>query len=351
MLLAIKIFPKKLSLKILIFAAGLLTNISFFVLGGESFAAEMTDFNVWNRPLSIIEIEEYSFACNNSSDFVKNSKPELVSWYDLNITRQGNETRQIRVPKEKLCKKLQDFNEKTMIFYPLISSYADAYSVCKYWKGDLPFPINSSHMEMIASKSREQLIKSSCTDRIWVSIVKSKQNNSKWIYDMSGGFELEVKFPGFEIPESKIDERCSYYDTNLKKFKAKNCYHSLCFFCQIPEDRLVYRIRGNAPYECSLDDKYILSNDEFGYVVLFGLDGKNIISKPWSWTFQNLFSKQVEGYLNNGDLLNPIGFQYLNCMNRNITMPIKLTNVSLISKIISIDRYVFHENKLKKIFL
>ena len=308
---------------------GFIGNISYFNFGGQSYAVELTDFNVWNRPLSLTEVGEYSSNCNKSSDFAGYSKPELVSWSDLNILRQGNDTRQIRVAKEKLCKRpqLDNFNQNTIFYYPRFVIYDSAYFECKNLRGDLLFPIKSSHIEIIFSKSLNPT-----PDRFWVPIVKSKQNNSKWIYDIAGDFELEVTFPDFEIPESKEEERCSYYDRRLKKFKASKCDQLNCFFCQIPEDRLIYKMQGDAPKECFFDDKYIIRNNEFGNIAFYGLDGKSIIAEsiiaePFGWKVLNYFTREVEGYWNSG-LLYPFGLQNLRCTKRNLTEQIKLTNVS-----------------------
>ena len=61
-----------------------------FEVGGSYFTGQISDFNIWSRPLSNDEITQYSFGCNQ--DFVEKSKPEVIFWPKAAISYEGNKT-------------------------------------------------------------------------------------------------------------------------------------------------------------------------------------------------------------------------------------------------------------------
>ena len=88
----------------------ILPSISTFEIGGsesgEAFLGQITDFNVWNRTLTVDEIERFSFKCDQSLYLM--SQP-VVSWsnlsFGLNMTTTGPVTIK-NAELEDLCKLL-----------------------------------------------------------------------------------------------------------------------------------------------------------------------------------------------------------------------------------------------------
>jgi hypothetical protein len=171
---------------------GILENATFlerltkpFQIGKDSlFWGQITDFNVWNRPLSKDEITDYLINCD--ADFSKTSGPEILAWSNASFKVIGNNTQHFVMPRSLLTchnnsgsispQKSQYFGNGNYL------GYLESIQFCQFLKGDLLL-LNNSEM---------------CDDytMYWVPIIKSN-HTSKWQYDkrVLNQSEEEVVFP------------------------------------------------------------------------------------------------------------------------------------------------------------
>ncbi len=63
----------------------------------EWFAGQITDFNAWNRPLTVLEIEEFSTGCSDALSL--DSNRQWIRWNNLSLTYVGKNTRKINVSR------------------------------------------------------------------------------------------------------------------------------------------------------------------------------------------------------------------------------------------------------------
>ena len=58
------------------------------------FWGQITDFNVWNRPLANKELNQYSFGCQDKFSM----QPEILDWSNTNITNPGVNATHFKIP-------------------------------------------------------------------------------------------------------------------------------------------------------------------------------------------------------------------------------------------------------------
>jgi hypothetical protein len=216
-------------------------------LGWSTFSGQISDFNIWSRPLSLKEIQDFSKGC--SPELTEMSNPQYVSWSRVNITRQGNMTKLSNISKLSFCEKNSkpaNFENETIILNLDFSVYDDAKIFCKRMNGNMPFPRNETDLKFIFSFQRDEsnLFNKSCENNFWLPIIRSSRNKSSWIHDESG---VEVTF----LPEKSVHSYssknladCLYVNSVSLHYFEVECYFALCSACQINEMRQIFSLKG-----------------------------------------------------------------------------------------------------------
>jgi hypothetical protein len=309
-------------------------------IGGESpmnrFAGQVTNFNFWNRPLSLSELEQYSSP--NSFSFVEQSMPQIVMWTELNITEIGNNTSNYTIEKEKL-NQCQDLP----VLFVDKKSYEESLKICTSFNGDL---LQQGKMNECFLRKEKLVLKENCTNMFWIfnnqSKIKSANETGR---DDSveklkfGSNAIEDGCLVFNSSKNKdINVNCLVFNSSKNKDRNVNCTMKNCFACLIQQPRMKYEFKNVLFKKPLIDKNYFLVNENG--VLFTGINGKSIIK-------QSTFSKMGWSVFNlkNGNLtecakLNfngtfPIGLQSLtlpleidHLSNASISLQIKLTNVS-----------------------
>ena len=86
-----------------------------FIIGQDfGFFGQITDFNIWNVPLSEENIKEFS--CNFNTDLVERIIPEVLNWSNINLTYKGNNTKQILIDRRLLSNQICSEDKHFFIF-------------------------------------------------------------------------------------------------------------------------------------------------------------------------------------------------------------------------------------------
>jgi hypothetical protein len=317
---------------------GILENATFlerlmkpFHIGKDSlFWGQISDFNVWSRPLSTDEITEYSF--NSEEEFSKTSIPEILAWSNASIKEIGNSSQHFEKPRALLIchnnsgsippQKSQYFGNSNFL------GYLESIQFCQFLKGDLLL-LNNSEM---------------CDDytMYWVPIIKSNYT-SKWQYDkrVLNLSEEEVVFP-LILQDGAENELClSIFSNTYIPISCEN--NTEASFCQAPAEGLVFKVITNSTSKCTAEVKYNLFGER-SRTYFAGINGKLIIENVENtWViYENNFDlkerKRIgiyvsENQLNSADVFNVIGIHQIECNNSDtkgtVLEYLKISNVSV----------------------
>jgi hypothetical protein len=136
-----------------------------------SFYGQITDFNIWSRPLSDIELNAYSSNCEE--DFTKRYKPEVLTWANANITELGKNSRHFKISRTLLncynTSKMKQLPKNQQLIFENSAAlkYDESLQFCHLLKGHLLYPNNSKLDNLKFNKKS-----------YWVPAVKSKFENT-----------------------------------------------------------------------------------------------------------------------------------------------------------------------------
>ncbi len=180
------------------------------------FAGQVTNFNFWNRPLSLSELEQYSSP--NSFSFVEQSIPQLVIWTDLNITEIGNNVSNYTIEKEMLsqCQGLP-------VLFAYKKSYEESLKICTSFNGDL---LQQGNINQCFLRKEKFVLKENCTNMFWIFNNQSKVGSANETSREDG-----VEKPKFG--SNAIEDGCLVFNSSKNKDINVNCTVKNCFACMI----------------------------------------------------------------------------------------------------------------------
>jgi hypothetical protein len=277
------------------------------------FYGQITDFNFWNKPLALTEMEEFSSGCN-TSNFLLKQKPEYVLWPKANITLLGKSTTKYYMNAEMLCNVSPNNSvPDSLLLFGNSVPYEESVKVCDELKGE--FVLQGNADKNVLQREEASLYRL-CDNKFWVftNILEENKNNQELISD---GHSM------------KINNKCWYYDVFYQTHNLTVCKERNCFLCQIPERQLKYQFKSSKEKEF-LETDYFLVNYN-GQVTFLGQEGLNYIQyfsdQKYSILYFN-YSEYVHiGYLH-GKTIFPIGLQTLTLYNNGESFQVKITDVS-----------------------
>ena len=104
-----------------------------------SFWGQISDFNIWNRPLSYEEVQQYSFGCHEGLS----SQPEILDWSNASIISSGINSQSFKLNRQFLsCQ--EDITHFTLFENGMPLNYFKSLEFCNLLKGDLYDPSQNS---------------------------------------------------------------------------------------------------------------------------------------------------------------------------------------------------------------
>lgn len=291
------------------------------VLGSQQktyrFFGQLTDFNFWNKPLTLSEMKEFSFGCNTNK-LLQKVKPEFVLWSGANITFSGVSITKYSMKREFLCSLLANSSvPDSLLLFGGRLSYKDSIAACEELNGKIVLLGNTNENFL---KREERSLKELCSNQFWVFTNNSKEQTSK----------QELIVEGY-LTENH--DQCFYYDVTREGHYQTGCNSFLCSVCQIAEDRLKFHVK-SAFNQQFLESQNFLVNYN-GNFVFTGLNRQTVIKligNSWSALYYNNIANYyldsaffIFGNLQ-GKTRFPIGLQTLTYNGQAFQM--KVSNVS-----------------------
>ncbi len=306
-----------------------------FTLGKDySFWGQMTDFNIWNRPLSFSEINEYSLNCKE--DFSQKSEPEFLKWSNASVKERGKRTHYFLMSRSLLTSYNSSGVKQSQIsqYFENVYSlgYLQSLQFCQFLGGDL-LHINSSDLGNIQFQG-------TC---YWVPIIKSNnENTTRWEFDQRVlNRSDEISFP-IHSGQGPNEEHCLSLDIDQNIYIPLSCDERRPSFCRVPGEGLIFTAVSNSTSICAAEEKYYLMSEN-SEIFLIGLYGKLILKNNGlgTWViFENNFSlkqQQRIGHFLSDSLSrvkidNVIGIHQIECnspeTNGTLKQYLRISNVS-----------------------
>jgi hypothetical protein len=279
------------------------------------FSGLVTDFNFWNHPLSVENVQTFMNGClNNNQNFLP--FPEYSDWSNAQITNIGNGTTNVSMPREYLC---ESSSTNTLIMFFESKTFEKSAAFCKRLNGHL-LTENVTKAEKIFLKRQAMNISPDDCNKIWIETGKegNQSNETGHLYGVSDK-----------------TKKCSTFSIVDGNFSSTNCDESLCFVCKFPEERLRFKLQNNWSNKFAIEKDYLLVN-EGNQIVFVGISGQTVIKREGQWKIINSKSissfKMEEFATLNGTARFPIGIQSFvwkdDRTNETTSLQLKLSNVS-----------------------
>ena len=139
------------------------------------FRGSITDINIWNRPLTLQEVDVYTKGCDNSSSL----QPEVLEWPNLNISFRGKNVKSTSVVRADICtrqKTGENLSEMKILGYKM--DFIKANELCHLLGGEMALPAMNGtilYADIFSS------LPTHCSGVFWIPILQSNTDPSLWI--------------------------------------------------------------------------------------------------------------------------------------------------------------------------
>ena len=200
----------------------------------DLFSGKITDLNVWNRSLTLNELERFAFDCDESLF----SPLQPVLWSKCSFTSKSSSLQVLSVKREKLCKISAP---KTKIF-PSKVTFEAAVTLCSHLAGKMPFPRNASEVIEVV-KSSGKSYSNKCELQAWLPIVRSNVNSLDWVHYESVIKEVQttVTFLPWAAGQPNgalIDQNCTIVTADSLGYSDIDCEDTYYFPCSLDSNYL-----------------------------------------------------------------------------------------------------------------
>jgi hypothetical protein len=171
------------------------------------FWGQITDFNVWNRPLANKELNQYSFGCQDRLSM----QPEILDWSNTNITKTGVNATHFKIP---LTCQNEIRQSPYFIVNANIMSFTKTIELCYLLKGDLFDP-----------NYLDQVLVDNYRETFWVPIAMSGEFGKTQLGSHTINFTLT-------IVQEKGDQ-CMVVNIISNKYSSTACQDEHPSVCKV----------------------------------------------------------------------------------------------------------------------
>ena len=171
-----------------------------------SFWGQISDFNIWNRPLSYEEVQQYSFGCHEGFS----TQPEILDSSKTSISSSGINFQPYKIKRQLLtC-------GKGIVHYTFFENtndidYYRSIEFCNLLKGDMFDPV-------FLENGQEQKYK----NWHWVPLKMSGEKG-----------QLGKQASNLTLTATEKPSQCRYADKTSKDYISRNCNDKLPSFCKV----------------------------------------------------------------------------------------------------------------------
>ena len=294
------------------------------------FTGKITDLNMWNEPLSVERVSLFS-KCK-MTELLQLNIGMPIRWSDSIFKMISNETKKFSISYEELCP--QKIVSTLQLFHLLVK-FEEAKAICIHLNSQIKLPMDYDDLKDILILANTNQMNNVCRGQIWMPIVNSKENYTKWVNSHKPSEEISF-LPWMEGQPNGFDfQNCvCFKDGNYSDIE---CNYEHCFVCDFIKSPIFY-LRGICPGKEDIDSKYTFNfqSNKNGDYIFQGLAGlTNIVGSvaknSWEFITYNRTNKDpiIIGTLSPLKKL-PIGantWKLLPCGNETIKLTKVITHI------------------------
>ena len=140
------------------------------------FMGKITDLNMWNKPLTPQAVSLFSKCKMN--EFLQLNIGMPIKWSEGLLNFNSNEAKTFNISNEELCP------EKPVVKLKIFNSlmkFDEAKSVCEQFDSQMKLPMDYDDFKELFDIENQYLMKNICEGQMWLPIVRSPDNDTKWL--------------------------------------------------------------------------------------------------------------------------------------------------------------------------
>ena len=177
------------------------------------YSTNITDLNVWNRPLTMNEITQLYTDCN--LNFLKQIRPEYIYWPDANMKLVRTGIYSTTEDFYSICER-SDRRYSEIFLIPKYNSFDSAKTFCYNLNADFPRISNLNDFEQLFNLSQNKNV-NLCQD-VWVPVRRSINESSRWYQETQHGNNSEVSVNDAQLKNIKQLNPFIYFSTPKNYF-------------------------------------------------------------------------------------------------------------------------------------
>jgi hypothetical protein len=172
-------------------------------IGSESlFWGQITDFNIWNRPLSKDEVIQYSLGCHEGIS----TRPQILEWSTTNITKQGIHSTHFKTLLSCQSGMMKPFYQ--FFINTNVMNYKKSVELCILLRGDL-FDPNFLEFELVDHFKK----------KFWVPTDKLERNGKQTINN--------------PLTIGQESDQCMIVDITSRNYSSISCQEYFPSICKV----------------------------------------------------------------------------------------------------------------------
>ena len=254
-----------------------------FEYGPQTFRGQLSDLNIWSRPLTDDAMRQFTGHCQNAVT-ANNDIPDVLHWDEIEVLDRGKFVS--KSPSDLECKpKCQNMaNEEiecdkhtTTLTFPTKTTFKEAITTCGQLGGSMTLPTNMHDLLDLNNSVNQRIIGSDKTEcnTTWIPLylVDGDKSSSEETLKFSLPFQKNIGalsskevFLPWQIgqPNGLGYQKCIVYTTfGTPKYFDVECTERHCFYCSV-QPRLYFTLRGLSlksskqdNYKNGIDSSYI----------------------------------------------------------------------------------------------
>ena len=240
----------------------------------------LTDLNVWSKMLTIEEMKRFTKTCEDMA-----SKPDLISWNNLNVLKIGLNAKQINLSANDVCSYNDEEKTSVIFIWPHQQIYSKSKLTCELLGGAFPLPQNDTQLQTLEysflNNSRfdsndNDIVKYHCNNDFWMPIIQMPAPDTEfgkytWVEDLGPSPKQAKYLPWQRLqPNGQDLQQCVFINLISKKFYDISCNEPRCSLCEFegPVDFTLHGLHKNSV----IDRHYIFvpQNQKYNMLTLIG---------------------------------------------------------------------------------
>lgn len=244
------------------------SNFSYVTAGFSGFVGSVTDLNVWSKPLSLQDMDDFS----RGNILLNKTTPDIVHWQTALVLPRFNQCLNVTTIDPKIIEQNNAHFHSVEIFAfeptAEVVSFAASQSDCHRINGKVFYPMNWDQLYWMVKTFGHILDATFCEKTFWIPFQKRLLPNGSYEWWLVEGPQTKkAEFGPWSLNTSQSDGDCLHFDLSNKQYVQRKCvedFNFICLLCQLERNRLIFKLQSEClpDWKNHVDQFYFLSDEE-----------------------------------------------------------------------------------------